>query len=299
MIVGEDNVTKMRLGTIAADGSSHTAGNAEVSVASIAGMTATDVAPTGTDLGDATNSADGASIAASTYKGIPGVVFCLGDDCKVTDGKLAGSWYFSPGSPMTYYQKVKDNPATDEDESLAYAVDNLYARYGHWLVPGTGDPVLWTVHTFSSSAGGTDVNLAAGTQADGLADTATYSGEAVGMSVRRMGSGASATIDSGRFTADVMLTARFGATAAEQTVSGTIDNFQGEAVGSGWSVALERTTLATSEQSGVATGSGRDGEWDATAYGNDATKRPAGIHGGFVAHFTDGDAAGAFATRQD
>ena len=297
MIVGEDNVMMMRLGSVAADGTL-TVGNGVVSVASLAGMTATDV--TSTTLTDGTIDADGGTTAGS-YMGIVGAVICLGgsDGCKVTDGKLDAGWYFSPGAPMTYYQNRADDPATDADEALLYEAETLYAEYGHWLVPDTSDPVLWTVHTFSSSAGGTDANLVEGTEDNMLGDTATYSGSAAGMSVRRMGSGDSATTDSGRFTADVELRATFGAAAADARIRGTIDNFVGNAVNSGWSVNLESAVLGTSEQSGVATGTGRDGEWDATAYGDDAAKRPAGIHGAFVAHFSDGDAAGAFATRLD
>ena len=235
MIVGEDNIMKMRLGTVTADGSSHTVGNGVLSVASLEGMTASAVAPSGTDFGT-TGNADGNATGGSTYMGIPGVVFCLGgsDGCKVTDGKLGAGWYFSPGSPMAYYQSQKDDPATDADESLLYEAETMYASYGHWLT-ATGDPLAWTVNTFATSGGGATVNLAAGTEDNGLADTATYSGSAAGMSVRTMGSGDSKTTDSGAFTADVMLTANFG---AAPTVRGTINNFMGDAVGSGWSVNL-------------------------------------------------------------
>ncbi len=296
MIVGEDNVMKMRLGTIDATSGALTAGNAEVSVASLEGMTATDV--TSTTLTDGTIDADGGTTPGN-YMGILGAVVCLGgsDGCKVTDGKLGAGWYFSPAAPRAYYQRVKDDPTTDADESLNYETETLYAQYGHWLT-ATGDPLDWTVNTFAlTTAGGATVNLAAGTEDDGLADTAAYSGSAAGVSVRTMGSGDSKTTDSGAFTADVSLTANFGATP---TVRGTIDNFIGDAVGSGWSVNLESATLqVSSEATGVATGSGRDGVWSAQAYGTEATERPAGIFGGFTAHFTDGDAAGAFATRKD
>ena len=296
MIVGEDNVMKMRLGTIDASGAL-TPGNAEVSVASLEGMTATDV--TATTLTDGTIDADGGTTAGS-YMGITGAVVCLGgsDGCKVTDGKLGAGWYFSPAAPRTYYQSQKDDATTDADESLLYEAETLYASYGHWLTVDTSaDPDAWTVNTFASTdSANSTVNLAAGTEQDGLEDRASYSGMAAGMSVHTMGSGDSKTTDSGAFTADVMLTANFGATP---TVRGTINNFMGDAVGSGWTVNLESTTLQTGSEStgGVATGSGHDGVWTAQAYGSDAAKRPAGTFGGFTAHFTDGDVAGAFATR--
>ena len=295
-IVGEDNVMKMRLGTIDGAGA-HTVGNGVLSVASLEGMTATAVAPTGTNL-STTGNTDGDATNAGTYMGILGAIFCLGgtDGCKVTDGKLGAGWYFSPASPMAYYQMMRDDPATDADESLMYEAEVLYASYGHWLT-ANADATEWTVNTFANFAGTNAADVATvGDETNKLANEATYSGMAAGMSVRKMGSGDSATTDSGRFTADVMLTAKFGATP---TVRGTIDGFMGNAVGSGWSVNLESATLGTTSADGVATGTGRDGVWSATAYGTDAAARPVGILGGFTAHFTDGDAAGAFTTRMD
>ena len=288
-IVGESNVMSERIGT----------GNTVRMVASVAGMTAADVDSDVTAIGGTggTNKyADAFTSATSLYKGIPGDIFCLGMDCEVdSDGKLKGSWYFSPTSPMVYYQRMKDNTETDVDESQTYEAETLYASYGHWLTvaDGTDD---WTVNTFSTSISTATPNVAPGTEDNGLEDTATYSGSAAGMSVRTMGSGDSKTTDSGAFTADVSLTANFG--GATPAVRGTIDNFQGDAVGSGWSVNLESVNPDGSTTA-AATGSGRDGVWSATAYGGGTEARPTGFHGGFVAHFADGDAAGAFATRKD
>ena len=288
MIVGEDNVRKERLG----------AANALRMVASVAGMTAADV---DTDV-DATGGVNGTNKYAdaytsdtSFYMGVPGDIFCLGMDCEVdANGKLKGSWYFSPTSETAYYQKMEDDPLTLVDESLTYEGEVLYASYGHWLTVSGTD---WTVNTFANFAATNATDLTTvGTATNMLPNKATYSGMAAGMSVRKMGTGTSATTDSGRFTADVELTASFG---AAPTVLGTIDNFVGDAAGAGWSVNLESVTLATTSTDGVATGSGRDGVWSATAYGTDAAKRPAGILGGFTAHFADGSAAGAFATRMD
>ena len=241
--------------------------------------------------------ADGTQEAANiNYKGVPGTVFCNGGDCAVEEvmddegeaitdmRKLVGSWYFTPTSPMEYY-------VADADNEGSYTAETLFASYGHWLVPNDADNE-WTVNTFAMSGGGTDVNLAEGTETDMLTDSAEYSGEAAGMSVYKSDD----NIDSGRFTADVTLAAKFG---DAPTVSGTIDNFQGSAVGS-WSVALESATLAASgDNNGIAVTDGRNGTWSATAYGDDDTARPAGIFGGFVAHFSDGHAAGAYATQED
>ena len=99
-IVGE--TSKMRIATSDTD-------TDEVEVASIAGMTATDVHPTdltamggvgGTDTyADGTQTADPDSDADSMYKGIMGTAICAGSDCKVEEDKLTGSWYFTPAEP--------------------------------------------------------------------------------------------------------------------------------------------------------------------------------------------------------
>ena len=48
---------------------------------------------------------------------------------------------------------------------------------------------------------------------------------------------------------------------------------------------------------GVTEASGQDGDWTSDAYGA-GTDRPVGIFGSFNAHFSDGHAAGAYATRK-
>ena len=175
MIVGEDNVMSERIG----------AGNTVRMVASVSGMTAADVDADVTATGGTggTNAyADAFTSDSSTYMGIPGDIFCLGKDCKVTDGKLAGSWYFSPtaAASIAYYIR---NPDRDASVTTPYIAESSYTQYGYWL---TTDGTDWTLNTFAlSTAGGTSVNVAAGTEADGLADSATYSGEAVGMSVHK------------------------------------------------------------------------------------------------------------------
>ncbi len=313
MIAGEDNVMKMRLGAITSG--ALVAGNGELSVASIAGMAASAVDKTATAVLSATGGTnsdgkydDAASPGTATdggtggieYKGIPGVVVCLGgaDGCSVgSDGTLSAGWYFSPVSPMAFYQRMNDDPGTPADESQTYEAETLYAMYGYWLAPNGTDATLWDVNTYSAAATGAATGYTLDAN-DDLGDSATYSGSAVGMSSRTMGSGDSMTTDSGMFKADVTLMATFGTTPL---VEGTINNFQGDAVGSGWSVKLHSVALAvggTATTTGVATAGGHSGSWSNQAYGA-ADARPAGIHGGFVAHFANGDAAGAYATRMD
>ena len=127
MIAGEDNIMMKRLGAIDASAGTYTVGNGVLSVASLEGMTATGVAPSGTDL-STTGNTDGVGTANGSYKGIPGTVFCLGgmDGCSVTDGKLGAGWYFSPNDPMALY-------VANPDMAGMYMAATMYASYGYWL----------------------------------------------------------------------------------------------------------------------------------------------------------------------
>ena len=153
-----------------------------------------------------------------TYKGIAGMVFCNGSDCMVesvddpdTPGvdstvlrKLVGSWYFTPDLP-----KERWVAGTGDD----YVVATQYARYGYWLTfDADGDA---TVNTYAASgsiltsengtANMADLDL--GPDSEDSAVTASYLGDAVGISVRTDADGDA--VASGRFDADVSLTARF------------------------------------------------------------------------------------------
>ena len=267
----------------------------EVDAASIAGMTLSSVqAPTG----DGEMEDDGLQVAA-TYKGIVGTAFCVGSDCVVegdADGdvrKFTGSWYFTPAAAMEeYYVKGADG---------AYEEENLFATFGHWLVVNE-DGDEWTVHTFAMS-NGEAVLYTVANMAD-LDDSATYNGEAAGMSVYKTdnAAGDGQDINSGRFTAEVTLNAQF-ATVSRTTavIGGTIDDFDGgNAANDEWSVTLVEIDL--NDGGRVSTGrtvtaSDDGGVWTATAYGDDENARPAGVFGTFNAHFLDGHAAGGYATR--
>ena len=207
--------------------------------------------------------------------------------------KFAGSWYFTPTDGDEHYVKNADG--------TAYMPETLFASYGHWLTTSAVDAnaTQWTVHTFATSGGGTTYSLAAADDENefGDDDTATYSGPAAGMSVHKTdnAAGDGQDIASGRFTAEVTLTAMFGATPM---IGGTIDEFDGSAVNENWTVKLEDATLAAggTPTTGMTVTTGRDGTWSNAAYGADAA-RPTGVFGGFTAHFSDGHAAGAYATR--
>ena len=168
---------------------------------------------------------------------------------------------------------------------------------------GTGD---WTVNTLAIRGADTNTPVAYSlAAADGTTidddDKATYTGSAVGMSVLKTdnAAGDGQDIDSGSFTASVTLNATFGATAADQRIGGHIHNFVGDATSDSWRVTLEDAALATggTASTGDTVATGLDGVWTNSAYGP-ANARPTGVFGHFNAHFSDGHAAGAYATRK-
>ena len=91
-----------------------------------------------------------------------------------------------------------------------------------------------------------------------LADvTASYTGKAAGISVRDK--------TSGHFTANVDLTATFG---ASPMLGGTISGFDGKAANPEWNVMLADTAIADgSSETGVAYGGTVAGAWTAQGYG--------------------------------
>jgi hypothetical protein len=294
-IVGADKIMEMRIGATGG-------GTMRVMAASVAGMTAADVHSDLTATGGTENGneyADGFQTAtAGDYEGIPGTAFCGGSDCSVDDdGDLAGSWYFAPMSPKEWYVRLMK----DAD----YTVEDLYARFGHWLTAdGDGATVI---NTYAMTAGNTDsLDLTTVNTADDattLTDTsATYTGTAAGMSLHKefdgQGEIVEGSLQSGAFTAAVNLKATFGDAPKLQ---GTVDMFTGPATDSDWTVELQVTDLTSAgvlDGTGRTIATGRDGVWSAQAYGT-AGERPAGIFGGFNSHFSDGHAAGAYATRKD
>ena len=292
MIVGADNVMMMRLGAM----------NAEVQAASIAGMNARE-SITDIDLA-ALPDGDG---APGMYMGIPGTVYCLGTTCVVDgDDNLKGDWYFSPDEAMVYYTKAAGKTMYSPEQ---------YAMYGHWLTVSTGEPDVEgqvTVNTYAKRAGG-GTEMGNWDAADpssenpGMRDaTATYSGKAAGRSVHKTldVDGGVDDIQSGRFMADVELTAYFG---GKPMLGGTVDGFMSPdnpgAVDSSWMVTLEKMAVVDGGvDGGVTKATGQAGKWEASSYGDgdgdSDMLRPIGIYGGFTADFTDGHVAGAFATRK-
>lgn len=265
--------------------------------------------------------ADGTEVTTGvTYKGIGSLLVCTGT-CSVeeatnaADRTLKGDWYITPlvANAMTIYvRRADDSTTTNVDESQLYEADTMYARWGHWIAADTTDSTLTRIHTYATSAGNTGtLGLGVATGSTSATETAVYTGSAAGMSLHKTfdGQGNVDKLYSGAFQADVSLTARFG---ASPMLSGTINNFRGGAhTDPTWSVALQEVALeaagnfAADAGNNKAKGSGQAGDWTTQAYGpavpadgNPAEYRPTGFFGGFNAHFTDGHAAGAYATRK-
>ena len=253
-------------------------------------MTGTDLnsvlTPTG-GTGGGNMYADGTDQANSAFKGIGGTVFCLGADCTVdADGNLAGSWYFSPTAADEVWLGNADGTMYTEE---------VYAQWGHWLTVDGNDNA--EVNTYSLTHG-TSGTPQLGITGD-LTDTeATYTGPAVGMSVHKTfdANGARTSIASGAFEATATLTRSsegLRCSAAPSPGQRSRDD-------AGWTVTLVKTgfTGATAAGNANTPDNVGSGVWTATGYGA-AGARPTGIHGGFNAHWNDGHAAGAYATRKE
>ena len=304
-IVGEANVARERIGT----------NNALLPVAPISGE-ASDFDPDESILGP-TGGVDGmyADVFSTdgggdvNYKGILGTVYCLGgtDGCSVDgDGNLVGGWYFTPSLTTALF--------IPDDDGTGYVQDTAFSQWGHWLAVDTapGGTGQVTIHTYATTRANTaNLNVGVSTASPTVTETATYNGDAVGMSVHKEldTNGKQESISSGAFTAAIELRARFG---ASPMLGGMIKGFESESglnTDSDWEVTLAETALDTTNANvtaGVAQGTGQAGDWTAQGYGpvpvdtNDSNtnQRPTGFFGNFNAHFTDGHAAGAYVTRK-
>ena len=289
--IGGSGLMNMRIAAAAGGGTM------SVMAKSVDGMTAEklgqDQAPSSTD--------DGAQ-TSGTYKGIAGTLFCAGEDCKagstVTD-KLTGSWYFAPtaAAATTYVEGDADGTYSMEDP-----VD--YVRYGYWLSEDGGN-ININRYADGPDAQSTQAVYGVDSNVDAFAETsATYEGEALGMSVVTMtdSKGKVMSRASGGFTADVSLTMMFG---GSPSLSGMITGFDGSAVDSDWVVDLKKMPLNGGQVTAGTAGGDyvKSGSWTATAWGGsaeaDEQARPTGVYGAFDAMFTNGAAAGVYATRKE
>ncbi len=304
--IGGSGLKDMRIGTSGGN-------NRSVKAKSVAGMTAGDLfstLPNRNNVGTEDGNQTGDDVS---YKGIEGVLFCTGSDCKVagTGGtlaaadKLTGSWYFAPDAASTATYIAGSTAGT-----YALEGETSYVRYGYWLtVAGANDTTTINRYTVGPPAQTADAVYGISSTVDAFKDSsASYKGSALGMSVvwetDTKGKEVTGSRASGGFTADVDLKMTFGIDGADAALKGTISNFQGSGVDSSWSVDLDSQNLTDGVFSadGVTDGGGTAGAWTATAWGGSDTSgseaRPTGVYGAFDAGFTNGAAAGVYATRK-
>jgi len=247
--------------------------------------------------------------------GMEGTLYCdRSNGCSVDslngERHFISGWYFAPDVSSARQGTLGYDPRLsrymDSDGNGVYELVENYIDYGLWL-EGTDDSL--TLNGRIGWVGTTDVsvsNLNFGVSNRSLAGNATYSGDAHGLSARRVGTGDDRTTASGHFVADVELLAIFGAIP---TLNGTIDNFRAVA-GSGhvdpaWSIPLTATVPAVIPAGRI----GEDirggyydgnkvvhGRWGWQAYGemgNDQgqrfQQRPTGFFGDFETLFYDAD----------
>ena len=166
-----------------------------------------------------------------TYLGIKGIIYCLEQRCPATNGKPGAGWYWNVRPENRHRHPVRTGSGYEEFTD--------YAHYGYSLAGGSdtdlatgsndgGIEAFGLPHDDTESPTRPTTNAAAGLTASTTIpgnNTATYSGGALGISVVTADGKA---IKSGQFTADVELTATF---ATSPTVTGTVKNFKGNAVG--------------------------------------------------------------------
>ncbi len=266
----------------------------------------------GDDKDNPANEVDG------TFAGVPGKFVCSSGTCDVTfdaDGMLtaiSAGWEFVPTSTDVEVQNV--------------IRDTDFLTFGYWLQATEDDEGETTYGVRTFATGGTASDAADVITLEG---EATYSGAATGMYAKKTfdGRGVGTPTSSGQFTADAMLTARFGgpdiAVSKQFQINGEVSNFMdgdGNAIDDMWTVELMMSRLNTVTDggneasdytndvfSGATTG---DGEWEGRFFGTVAqdadtdtagnqSTLPTGVAGEFNGHFSNGHVIGAFGATKD
>ena len=245
-----------------------------------------------------------------SFTGVSGNFVCTGTVCSATtDSKgilsqLTGTWTFVPDDVKGYVRDI--------------IPDLDYLSFGYWLQNDDGD---YSVNVFY--AGSMPFVVGDGTVGAGgiqnLVGSATYTGEATGFYVKKTfdaGANDFVPTNSGQFTADAKLTARFGGPEfgvdSNFEIDGEVMNFRdgasGDMIDSMWSVELKDalfyngTTYANTFNGNTSTGTGSTpGQWEGGFFGPTVTDDsatttidesvsgyPTGVAGEFNAHFSPG-----------
>ena len=243
-------------------------------------------------------------------KGIEGTLYCdRRSNCITSSGRFGDGWYFTP---VVYSDRFSGGVKGYNTELARYKDSNgdgtyelvSYVDYGMWLEE-VDDALLLLrrVHLVGPSASPSTLDF--GTDGSNTDTSATYEGEARGLSARKRGIRDDAVTASGHFIADVELNVEFG---GSPELAGTIDNFrpvegQGSGhVNSAWSLTFGGVPDNNNEFDGRYT-QGGVGEWSAIPYGASG-ERPDGFYGGFDATFRNSDntdigaAVGVYSTTE-
>lgn len=251
---------------------------------------------------------------SGTLYGVSGRFTCTGG-CSVSQSSTGSV----TGVDLTF---TPDADTFDADTTLAQAIraDADYTHFGYWMMSTKQRDGSYT-HDIQTFHGGTGV-LA--TDLRTVKGTAKYYGAAAGVYVKKDGAGDSLMVTDGKFTADAMLTARFGGDTIAQNkqnqVEGTISGFMDGSTDLGFAALKLRGNTATTGAaiamasrddlgsfSGETDGGGTIGSWSGQFYGNAGSgtttvstdDHPANVSGEFNGHFVNGHVAGAFGAEKD
>ena len=246
---------------------------------------------------------------AGSFHGVAGTFKCTGTTCTAERSNAGALTLAGDGAAWTFV------PTSTNVMVAGAQQDADYLDFGYWVendMTDASDP--YTVDAFFR---GKDSHDAVGS----VVGTASYSGKAAGLYARQVYEGNTLLDDrSGRFTADVALTAYFGgediAASLQNSISGTISNFMdgGQTIDGSWSVGLNKIggstggtgtfdTSAGTFTGGTTAGGGAAGTWSGRFYGddeavNDVTPQPGSVAGEFTAGFRNGAVVGAFGARK-
>ena len=243
-----------------------------------------------------TAAARAASQFSGTFDGASGLYRCVaaGGTCTVStdaDGDFNaltdGEWEFTPAAGATV-----DVPDSD------------YMTYGFWLDTTTKDGAIAsydTVQTFATSS------LTASTGLSSVTGTASYEGDAAGVYVHetKKEDGTVDTATSGRFTADVAMTAYFTGDPlrTDGTIDGTISDFELDGgPDNSWNVKVSATGIADADTGFTGNASGMTGDIGSLSgrfhgAGDAASDAPPVLVGEFNSSFVNGTVAGAYGAR--
>ena len=266
------------------------------------------VGPTGNDDTSTVELAAGQG-RIGTFYGVSGRFSCAAACVVSRDDK----GIVSVDTPMIFTPNAFDALTT----MAKYATpDADYTQFGYWMKSTKQRDGSYN-HDIETFHGGTG-DLAADLTV--ITGSAKYYGAAAGVYVKKEGAGDSLVVSDGKFTADAMLTARFGggSIAANKAfeVEGTISGFMDGSADLGFAaLTLEAGDIDTTAgettlgaiTGGETQGGGTSGNWQGQFYGNAgagttdtaADDFPQNVSGEFNGHFVNGHVAGAFGAEKD